>query len=82
MMKKTCIPPQKKTYVFFFFFFFFFFTIPPPSPHNPHVKVSLMPGSSIAGSGIQFSMQNTGRLIIPALGGVVIEALGDKVRSC
>ena len=40
-----------------------------------------MPGSSIAGSGLQFAMQNTGKLIIPALGGVVIEALGGKVFS-
>jgi hypothetical protein len=40
-----------------------------------------MPGSSIAGSGLQFSFQNTGRLIIPALGGMVIETLGDKVQG-
>lgn len=28
---------------------------------------------------MQFSLQNVGRLVIPAVGGVVIDALGDEV---
>ena len=45
------------------------------------MAVCLLPGSSnsIAGSGIQFSLQNIGKLVIPAVGGMVIDYLGDKV---
>jgi len=60
-------------------FYLYLFAGAAPTATINGTAVSLMPGSSIAGSGIQFSMQNTGRLIIPAIGGVVIEALGDKV---
>ena len=43
------------------------------------VAVCLLPGSDIAGSGVQFSLQNIGKLVVPALGGMVIDYLGDKV---
>jgi hypothetical protein len=38
-----------------------------------------MPELSVAGSGLQFAIQNVGKLVIPAVGGVVLEVMNDKV---
>lgn len=60
------------------FVLFLFFGAAPTATING-TAVSLLPGVSIAGSGVQFSLQNMGRLVIPAVGGVVIDNLGKVV---
>lgn len=65
--------------VFVTAFYLFLFAGAAPTATINGTAVSLLPKTSIAGSGVQFSFQNTGRLIIPAIGGVLIDLLGDKV---
>eukprot|EP00615_Pteridomonas_danica_P012260 CAMPEP_0114340450 /NCGR_PEP_ID=MMETSP0101-20121206/8383_1 /TAXON_ID=38822 ORGANISM="Pteridomonas danica, Strain PT" /NCGR_SAMPLE_ID=MMETSP0101 /ASSEMBLY_ACC=CAM_ASM_000211 /LENGTH=580 /DNA_ID=CAMNT_0001473713 /DNA_START=142 /DNA_END=1885 /DNA_ORIENTATION=+ len=60
-------------------FYLYLFTGAAPVATINGTAVSLLPKTSIAGSGIQFSFQNTGRLIIPAIGGMVIDLLGDNI---
>jgi hypothetical protein len=61
-------------------FYLYLFTGAAPTATINGTAVSLIPKTSIAGSGVQFSFQNTGRLLIPAIGGLVIDLLGDKVK--
>jgi hypothetical protein len=63
-------------------FYLYLFTGAAPTATINGTAVSLIPKTSIAGSGVQFSFQNTGRLLIPAIGGLVIDLLGDKVMIC
>jgi len=65
-------------YVLFFYFYLFFGAAPTATING--TAVSLMPELSVAGSGLQFAIQNVGKLVIPALGGVVLEIMNDTVR--
>jgi len=65
-------------YVLFFYFYLFFGAAPTATING--TAVSLMPELSVAGSGLQFAIQNVGKLVIPAVGGVVLEIMNHTVR--
>lgn len=52
-----------------------------PTPAINGIAVSLLPEATHAGSGIQFALQNLGKVIIPSLGGVIIDWMGDVVAG-
>ena len=40
------------------------------------VCVAMLPGAAHAGSGVQFALQNSGKIVLPILGGLVIDRAG------
>lgn len=64
-------------YVASFYFYLFFGSAPAAAING--IAVSVLPGATIAGSGLQFSIQNAGKLIIPSVGGYLIDIIGGRV---
>ena len=70
---------NKYLYMVAFYILLFFGGAPTPAING--IAVSLLPEATHAGSGIQFALQNLGKVIIPSLGGVIIDWMGEVVAG-